>query len=114
LNCPLDTLPKPDIECGHTPTKGPTVKTLDLTPGTTVRVPAAINAAGYTATVESVAPWMLTAGPKAGQQATGAKRVPLWAVTLSGVTLTGPAKHHADESPVRLAAAAADDEWTVE
>jgi hypothetical protein len=76
-----------------------TTKTLDLKRGMTVALPASLNAPAYRGTVDAVEPWILTAGPKAGQQATGGrgKNAPkLWTVRVVNLKVTGPAVAAAD------------------
>lgn len=99
--------------------------TLTLRPGMRVSVPAALNAPAIKATVESVEPWILTAGPNAGTQARQGrgKTAPLlFTVKLCAVTVTAPslrplAPGSADEvaadSSRRHCAAPADRDWTV-
>jgi hypothetical protein len=99
------------------------MKTLELTPGATVRVPAALNRSAFTGTVEGVKPWILGAGPHAGQQARQGRKKDgplLWVVRVVAVSRTAPPTARvaagsvdavADEWDIRDMAVPADHEW---
>jgi len=92
-------------------------KTTDLKPGDTVKVAEALNGNAYTATVESVEPWMLTAGPNAGQQAKQGRK-PLFTVRLVNARRTSSKPLSGvdalvDASDVRDYASTADATWDV-
>lgn len=96
-----------------------------LTPGQRVAVDPTLNSSGFVATVESVQPWIITAGANAGQQATNGRQgkgVPLFSVSLVDATRTAPSLRpiaadstagYVDSSDVRDMAVTADAEWMV-
>jgi hypothetical protein len=104
-----------------------TATTLKLTPGQKVSIPATLNSFACTGTVESVEPWILTAGPHAGKQATSGRRQgsgePLWTVVLVDVQWAADssvatryrasAEQMAQDTPVMHMSAPAGREWTL-
>ena len=101
------------------------MQTTELEPGTVVHVPATLNSSAFSAMVESVEPWILTAGPNAGEQAKdgrGKNARPLFSVRLVTVQRTAPSLRPMregsvdaleDATSVRLMAVTADHEWSV-
>lgn len=94
--------------------------TLNLREGDRVHFPATLNSRGFCGTVVSVEPWILSAGPHAGEQARqgrGDKSL-LWTVILTDVetfgTTTGPSGDiFAEDETERRMSVRADHEWEV-
>ena len=95
-------------------------RTDELQAGDKVTVQATLNSSAFTATVTGVEPWILTAGPHAGKQATSGRRQgqgePLLTVHLTDCVVTGPALKrvddtYSDQADVRRFSAPADKTW---
>lgn len=100
--------------------------TLNLSEGDRIHFPATLNSKAFYGTVISVEPWMLTAGPRAGEQARqgrGKNGPLLYTVHLAGVetygetTGRGPSatsnRDILDGDTVRNMAVTAEHEWEV-